>query len=80
MQLKWQVNGGGQPAPAFVSELQAALTPFKGGNCMIGIDYCSNQASANLRLSEEWRVHPTDELLSRLKRLPGAVSVNVVYQ
>jgi DNA polymerase-3 subunit alpha len=32
-----------------------------------------------MTLGEEWRVHPTDELLHRLRELAGESQVRVVY-
>jgi DNA polymerase III subunit alpha len=79
LQLSWAVNGQTQESNAFIPELQSALQPFKGGNCPVAIHYATLKASANLRLGEEWRVHPTDELLARLRRLPGGVGVEIKY-
>ncbi|MEQ1545642.1 DNA polymerase III subunit alpha [Methyloglobulus sp.] len=79
LQLSWAVEGQ-TDSSRFISELQAVLEPFKGGSCAVGISYNSSKASASLQLSDGWRVHPTDELLTRLKRLPGVAGAEVKYR
>jgi DNA polymerase-3 subunit alpha len=64
----------------FVMKLTAALEPFKGGGCPVGISYSSEVAKANLQLGDEWRVHPTDELVARLKSMLGSEAVEVRYR
>ncbi len=80
LDLSWSVNGQEQGGHDFIFELQTALQPFKGGTCPVGVSYRSLQAAANLQLGEGWRVHPTDELLARLKRLPGILASEVKYR
>ena len=36
---------------------------------MLVINYLSAAANASVQLGDEWRIHPTDELLTRLKRI-----------
>ncbi|WP_333874073.1 DNA polymerase III subunit alpha [Methylobacter sp.] len=64
----------------FVAKLIAVLEPFKGGGCPVGIAYTSKVAKANLQLGDEWRVHPTDELVARLRALLGGEAVEVRYR
>jgi DNA polymerase-3 subunit alpha len=63
-----------------VAKLTAVLEPFKGGSCPVGISYSSRVAKANLQLGDEWRVHPTDELVARLRSLLGGGAVEVRYR
>ena len=63
----------------FVKSLAAVLTPFCEGNCPVGIQYQNGKAQAHITLGEEWRVHPTDELLHRLRELAGDSQVKVMY-
>jgi len=76
IQLVWNAldNDG------FVAKLAAVLEPFKGGNCPVGIAYTSKVAKADLQLGDEWRVHPTDELVARLRLLLGSGAVEVKYR
>jgi DNA polymerase-3 subunit alpha len=80
LQISWGVDGQDQDINIFISGLQSALQPFKGGTCPIGISYTSPLASASMQLGDDWRAHPTDELLVRLKRLPGVVSAEIKYR
>ena len=78
VQLVW--NAAEHDAPGFVARLMAVLEPFKGGGCPVGISYTSGVAKANLLLGDEWRIHPTDELVARLKTLLGSEAVEVRYR
>jgi DNA polymerase-3 subunit alpha len=69
----------GQAGNGFVGSLADILQPFRQGHCRVCIDYTGGAASARLALGEEWAVHPTDELLHRLRELAGKNSVQVEY-
>ena len=56
------------------------LTPFKKGGCPVSIAYSSDQAKVVVQLGDEWRVHPTDGLLVRLKALLGSDAVEIRYR
>jgi DNA polymerase-3 subunit alpha len=64
----------------FVRHLEEVLSPFREGACPVLIDYRNAKASAQIPLGAEWRVHPTDELLHRLRELGGEQQVRVEYQ
>jgi len=76
IQLVWNALDGDD----FVTKLIAVLEPFKGGGCPVGISYTSKVAKAGLQLGDEWRVHPTDELVARLRALLGSEAVEVRYR
>ena len=63
----------------FVSSLESILKPFCDGQCLVGVSYQTKTARASLMLGDAWRVHPTDELLHRLKELAGEERVRVMY-
>jgi len=63
----------------FVATLADILQPFREGRCRVCIDYVGGSAQARLALGEEWSVHPTDELLHRLRELAGNERVSVEY-
>ncbi len=69
----------GQAGNGFVGHLADILQPFCKGHCRVCIDYRGNDASARVALGEEWTVHPTDELLHRLRDLAGKDRVQVEY-
>ncbi|MDH5446773.1 MAG: OB-fold nucleic acid binding domain-containing protein, partial [Gammaproteobacteria bacterium] len=66
-------------ANGFVRDLQKALQPYREGFCRVVIDYEANGARARLPLGEDWTVHPTDELLHRLRDLAGPEQIDVIY-
>lgn len=66
-------------ANGFINDLQRVLTPFKEGVCPVVVDYHKDNARAKIPLGEEWRVHPTDELLNRLRESMGENKINLKY-
>ncbi len=68
-----------QAGNGFVTHLADILQPFRSGHCRVCIDYLGNEAQARVALGEEWAVHPTDELLHRLRDLAGQDRVQVEY-
>ena len=80
LQMRWYVNGHAPEPKPFMTELQNTLQAFKGGACPIIIDYSSQEEKAVLQLGDNWRVHPTDELLLRIKRLEGISGVEIRYR
>jgi len=62
-----------------INELKNILQPFQQGSCEVVISYSQPQATAKLALGEQWRVHPTDELLNRLIDLKGEDKVKIIY-
>jgi len=64
----------------FVSSLAKVLTPFKEGHCPVYLNYLGCTAKANIRLGDQWSVHPTDELIHRLNELAGESNVKVEYR
>jgi len=68
-----------QAGNGFVNHLADILQPFRTGHCRVCIDYLGNEAQARVALGEDWTVHPTDELLHRLRDLAGQDRVLVEY-
>ncbi len=62
-----------------INDLKNILQPFQQGSCEILISYSQPEATAKISLGEQWRIHPTDELLNRLIDLNGEDKVKVVY-
>lgn len=63
----------------FIPALQHILQPFCQGACPVVIDYQSEDARVDLPLGQEWQVHPSDELLHRLRELTGEQDVEIIY-
>jgi DNA polymerase III subunit alpha len=80
LKLNWRINGHAPLPQELVSGLGNAIQPFRGGKCLVEINYNAKVAAANLILGDGWRVHPTDELVDRLRRLPGIQTVEIVYR
>ena len=68
-----------QAGNGFVDSLVHVLSPYRDGGCPVWLGYRNQQARAQIALGQEWRIHPTDELLHRLHELVGAERVRVVY-
>ena len=68
-----------QAGNGFVGHLQGILGPFREGSCPVWIDYRNDDARAQIPLGGEWCVHPTDELLHRLRELTSDEQVRVDY-
>ncbi|HHO68647.1 MAG TPA: DNA polymerase III subunit alpha, partial [Gammaproteobacteria bacterium] len=66
-----------QAGNGFVRSLADVLEPFCEGSCPVRISYTGDGARAQMTLGEKWRVHPTDELLHRLRELAGEERVRV---
>ncbi|MGZ8151878.1 MAG: DNA polymerase III subunit alpha [Methylovulum sp.] len=64
----------------FINNLYTVLQPFKGGGCLLSMSYASPFARASLQFGDAWRIHPTDELISRLRALVGHAAVDIKYQ
>ncbi|WP_018691064.1 DNA polymerase III subunit alpha [Algicola sagamiensis] len=56
----------------FLPKLKRLLLPFKGGVCPIVIDYIRLDASAQITLGTQWRVTPSEKLITDLGQLVGS--------
>lgn len=75
--LNWDCKD--QPQ-GFIEALQDILKPFLGGLCPVSINYTNHDAKTLLQLGDDWRVHPSDELLIRLRRFLSGDAVQVRYK
>ena len=60
--------------------LQEVLAPWQGGPTPVRIGYRCPVARAEIDLGPTWRIHPSGELLSRLRKIPGAEEVALEYR
>ena len=72
-------DGEGAGGHGRVGQLAAVLKPFQGGVCPIVIDYHGAGAGTRLQLGLEWRVHPAEDLLQRLRKTLGPERVRLLY-
>jgi DNA polymerase-3 subunit alpha len=66
--------------PDSVQRLRETLAPHNDGGCPIALQYERGDCSAQLRLGNQWRVKPTDDLLVQLRGLYGQERVRLVYR
>ena len=78
--INWQGVAEAATTKSFSQELTSILQPFCGGNCPLVIQYKSDSAQAALQLGDSWRVHPSEELLSRLQRYLSPDAVEIRYR
>ncbi len=69
----------GAAGNGFIENLEETLHPFREGSTPVRIDYRGPGGSATLSLGDDWRIHPTDELLHRLRHLAGEQAIEIRY-
>ena len=60
-------------------QLQTTLTPFRGGNCHVAVQYYGSQARGTFSFGADWKVRPAPALLEELEKLLGRGSIAVLY-
>ena len=68
-----------QAANGFINNLKSVLSPYREGICNVELRYHRTGATAEISLGQEWRIHPTDECLHRLREMAGAERVRIDY-
>lgn len=63
----------------FTRQLGDLLEMGRGGDCPVTLVYRQLHNRANLQLGDYWQVHPSDDLLEKLRRHFGQSSVNLSY-
>jgi len=75
--VTWQ---GGALAGGSLTEIQTALAGYRdGGRLPVVIDYANGDATARIRLGEEWQINPSTELIESLHLADGVSHVGLVY-
>ncbi|NOR79758.1 MAG: DNA polymerase III subunit alpha [Methyloprofundus sp.] len=69
LMLNWDSVITVEKTQDFMTKLQQTLQPFSGGQCMLMMNYLSATEKATIQFGDVWRVHPTDELITRLQRV-----------
>jgi DNA polymerase-3 subunit alpha len=80
LQLTWNAAENQPESVNLIDQLAEILNPFKGGSCPVSISYTSTDARASVQLGDEWRIHPTDELLTRLRSVFGIAGAEMRYK
>lgn len=78
--IDWEKPAATADLKIFIEQLKDILQPFKGGNCPIQVYYNNHHAKASLQLGDDWRIHPSDELMIKLKNLVPEKNVEVNYR
>lgn len=76
--LELRLNGGSESS-GWVDKFHHTLSGYKEGNCPVTVQYALASASGQLKLGDQWKVQPKDELISRLREEFGKNSVTLYY-
>ncbi len=69
----------GRLEPDFAAQLGKMLTANKGGNCPVAIRYSNQGVGVELSLGDDWRVEPSEELMTNLKTAYGNELVELLH-
>lgn len=64
----------------YARDLKNTLSPYVQGHCKVTIGYQSKDVSADLDLGEQWKVQPSDELMTALKAQYGNDNIQLFYR
>ncbi len=62
-----------------VTQLTDVLQTYREGPCPVFVQYNNGAERTRLSLGESWKVHPSEELLNRLRHVLDEESVRVLY-
>lgn len=62
-----------------LEQLKQSLTNYSPGGCPVTIEYVNGSASARLRLSDQWKVAVSDNLLEHFQQHFGEDAATIVY-
>ena len=62
-----------------VQNLAHILKPYQEGECPIFMRYTNGKAYAGLRLGENWRIKPTEDLMAQLRSALGDENISLEY-
>ena len=77
--IVWPANLENQEFDSRIDMLQSALQPYCGGKCPIVICYQTENAKSVVQLGDNWRIHPTEVVIEKLRRIEGFPGVEVQY-
>jgi DNA polymerase-3 subunit alpha len=76
--LELRLSGSEENA-GWVEKFHSTLSGYRDGNCAVTVQYTVPTAEGQLRLGDQWKVQPKDELISRLREEFGKNSVTLHY-
>jgi DNA polymerase-3 subunit alpha len=74
--LELRIPDGGDD---WVEKFHSAVSGYKDGNCAVEVDYSLSHAKGRLKLGDQWKIQPRDELISHLREEFGKNSVTLRY-
>ncbi|BCV37363.1 DNA polymerase III subunit alpha [Shewanella indica] len=66
-------------SPEWLTQFYETLSPWRGGSVPVAINYRQAQAKGQFRLSDDWRVNPSDELMMALEAMLGTDKVRILF-
>ncbi|MCL1162658.1 DNA polymerase III subunit alpha [Shewanella chilikensis] len=66
-------------SPEWLTQFYETLSPWRGGSVPVAINYRQALAKGQFRLSDDWRVNPSDELMMALEAMLGTDKVRILF-
>ncbi|MCH1924705.1 DNA polymerase III subunit alpha [Shewanella sp. C32] len=67
-------------SPAWLENLQQTVAPWRNGAVPLVIEYQQSHAQARFRMSDDWRINPSDELMLALESMLGSDRVRILFE
>ena len=78
--MRLSLNGNASAAgAASATRLKKMLEPYRNGNCPVAIHYENDGGIVDMRLPDDWRVSPDDNLLKELRSWLQPENVEVLF-
>ena len=62
-----------------LTQLYDTVSPWRNGSVPLVINYTMSDAKGRLRLADDWRINPTDELMLALETMFGTDKVRILF-
>lgn len=66
-------------SPEWLTQFYETLSHWRGGSVPVAINYRQSLAKGQFRLSDDWRVNPSDELMMALEAMLGTDKVRILF-
>jgi DNA polymerase-3 subunit alpha len=77
--IEWTKHSVDPGQTDLVARLSTIISPFRGGNCPILVDYQNTYTRGRIALGDAWKVVPSDQLIAQLKDVVGADFIRLGY-
>ncbi len=79
-EMRLSLNGNASAAgAASATRLKKMLEPYRNGNCPVAIHYENDGGVVEMRLPDDWRISPDDNLLRELRNWLQPENVEVLF-